>query len=355
MEQLITSVHVILSETNSTYDVFYIMLVLGFWVIIMYVVQIVIHELGHLLFGRLTGYKTIFFRIFHLGIIKIESRWYLKKYHYPGSLGQCIMLPPKTDNKPVILHTMGGIILNIFMAVSVLPIIFSPYSISFIPRAAALIFSFYGIGFALLSGLPIKQKNIVNDGMVTKELYRDPLALDLYYKQLRIASNLVDGLTYENLPYEIIKVPEDADLTNAMIGYHKILECYYYMDKMEWDKAEKLLNEFIDRSGKISNMIDSIINMELLFLSIIKKDEKTMNQIYHKISDVLEKETGDFHVMRVKLSYEIFRNKQKMNKNMILKELDKRAKGYPYKGEAVFCIKLVNEVFNNKIDDSDNY
>ena len=52
------------------------------------------HELGHLIFGLLTGYRFLSFRIFGLMLTRESGSLRFKKHSMPGTLGQCLMAPP---------------------------------------------------------------------------------------------------------------------------------------------------------------------------------------------------------------------------------------------------------------------
>ena len=60
------------------------------------VIQIIVHEAGHLVFGLLTGYKFVSFRVFDFKLEKdSNNKFKLRLQHMRGTLGQCLMKPPK--------------------------------------------------------------------------------------------------------------------------------------------------------------------------------------------------------------------------------------------------------------------
>ena len=56
--------------------------------------NIVIHEVGHMIGGYILGYKIVFIRIGSKTLVKEENGWSVKKFNVPGTAGQCIMEPP---------------------------------------------------------------------------------------------------------------------------------------------------------------------------------------------------------------------------------------------------------------------
>ena len=65
--------------------------------IVLYILQLILHEAGHYLFGRLTGYTFVSFRIDNYTWIKENGKLVLKRFKIPGTGGQCLMMPPKED------------------------------------------------------------------------------------------------------------------------------------------------------------------------------------------------------------------------------------------------------------------
>lgn len=77
--------------------------------------HVVLHELGHLLAGWLSGYEFIMFRLFNLVWIQTDEGLSCRKQHIPGLLGQALMIPPEssgTETPPFLLYHLGGILMN---------------------------------------------------------------------------------------------------------------------------------------------------------------------------------------------------------------------------------------------------
>lgn len=77
--------------------------------------QIIIHESGHLVFGLLSGYGFRSFRIGSLILLKEENGVKLRRIHIAGTAGQCIMSPPdmKDGKIPYVLYNLGGSLMNL--------------------------------------------------------------------------------------------------------------------------------------------------------------------------------------------------------------------------------------------------
>ena len=63
-----------------------------------FVLQTIIHEGGHLVFGLLTGYRFCSFRIFNLMWIRGKEGIRFKRLSLAGTGGQCLMAFPETED-----------------------------------------------------------------------------------------------------------------------------------------------------------------------------------------------------------------------------------------------------------------
>ena len=81
--------------------------------------HIIIHEGGHLVCGLLSGYKFVSFRVGSLMLMKSNGKYMIKKFHIPGTGGQCLMSPPdmKDGKIPLVLYNLGGSFINIILGV----------------------------------------------------------------------------------------------------------------------------------------------------------------------------------------------------------------------------------------------
>lgn len=313
--------------------------------------QLIIHEAGHGIFGILSGYRFISFRIFRYTLIKQDNCFRIKKYTYPGSAGQCIMSPISlhTKTSEIVLYLMGGVIANLIFASCFLLVAVSSFSISFPVRVILLIGSFYGMGFALMNGIPIPLEHILNDGSVLYSVIRNKQALHSMLVQQMVLPLLQEGLTYKDISEEFMKVADGADLSNEMICWHKLLEAYYYMDLRQFPLAKGCIEALHAVREKITKPQRTVIEIERLFLSILM-DEKPVEikELFLKTRRLLYNKKADFHITRVRMAYEIYSGASAFSNNKLRKEIEDIRKTYPYKGEAKFCSHLIYDYMNKK-------
>lgn len=90
-----------------------------------WLIQVVIHEAGHLICGLLSGYTFSSFRIGSFMLLKENGRLVTKRLKIPGTGGQCLMAPPEMVNGkfPVVLYNLGGSLFNLIVTLLFVPVL----------------------------------------------------------------------------------------------------------------------------------------------------------------------------------------------------------------------------------------
>lgn len=297
------------------------------------VLHIFIHEIGHLIFGLLTGYKFCSIRFFNIMFIKINGKVRIKKFSLKGTAGQCLMIPPRCDGtSPVILYNWGGCILNaVFSSVS-MALAFFFWNIPF-ARVAFIIFGLIGFVLGLNNGIPLK--SISNDGynaIIADENHNVRVALE---RMLLVHSRLAVGDRLKDMPrewfnYEIGKIP----LENNHIIALAIDTMCYYMDCHEFEKAYELAEYFYNNVSMIDSHRATVI-AELLYLILITdKDATRIEEILDdEARKLLRRLDGRPGMNRVWYTYELLYNGDEVEANEYSKLFEKIAKKFPYEGD----------------------
>ena len=226
----------IIPTTNSSLlDNFSIVFIPIIIFIISYLVHIIIHELGHLIFGLATGYSFVSFRIGSFTIIKEDEKLKIKKYSIPGTAGQCLMMPPdlKDGKYPFVIYNFGGVILNIIT--SLISILFAIYIIDTNSSLYEILmpFGIAGIVVGLINGIPFKISGIVNDAYNVMSIIKDDEARRGFYLQLKVNGLSSKGIRYKDMDLNLLKLKEDADISNPLNTGLKLMEYNWYLDNMD--------------------------------------------------------------------------------------------------------------------------
>ena len=142
--------------------------------VIAFILHIIVHEAGHLVFGLLSGYKFISFRVFDFKIIKdVNGKLKIRFERLAGTGGQCLMRAPEyVEGKfKYKLYLLGGVTFNI---------VFSVVFWLVLPSYYTLLFALIGFVLAFLNLIPMG----FNDGMTFYHASKDETTRFVLYLQL---------------------------------------------------------------------------------------------------------------------------------------------------------------------------
>lgn len=217
--------------------------------------------------------------------------------------------------------------------------------ITYITRTILLINAFISLGFSLINGIPFKQGEITNDGTNLFFLLQSKQAVKSCFIQMDIIPLMQRGSTYKDFSKYRIKVPEGADLSNGLIAWNKIIECYYYMDLKQWEKALSCINELETFSSIYSKIMLWTIYSEKLYLFIkLKKNNEEIMSLYRQVEKILNRQNIDFNFTRVRMAYNLYRDNSYENKIKVMNDITKKNISYPYLGEARFNTNLLMDM-----------
>ncbi|WP_053070417.1 hypothetical protein [Alkalihalobacillus pseudalcaliphilus] len=212
--------------------------------ILSFIFHLIIHEFGHLLFGKATGYQVLSFRVFSHMWVKNSDKIEYKRLSVPGTLGQCLMIPPekKDGNFPFKLYLLGGGLMNIFASVLVLGVTLS------LDFRSIHILAFVMAGL-LAAGLNLTPFSF-NDGMMLKNSIKKVEVRQFLYNQLKVNSLTSTGTAYLELPQELIEKPELLNYQDLfhiwvmLVHYNRALEGQRFIEAREiidevWTNIDK--------------------------------------------------------------------------------------------------------------------
>ncbi|WP_331836307.1 MULTISPECIES: hypothetical protein [Erysipelothrix] len=252
---------------------------MGF-IILSFVIHIVMHETGHLIFGRITGYQFILIRFFSITLIKTDQGYQLKSLNIPGTAGQCLMMPPKTMNEPfpTQLYNLGGIITNGVIALVSLGVLLAvpvgPYMQIFLTLLILL-----GIFAILVNGLIME--DTPNDGYNASLLRHRPGLRPYFWLQLYVIGMKALGKGYDELdPHLLQSIPlRDCDnpigLTAQLIYIESLssnrerIAAYEALQEMNMIPLQKVLVE-IDHASCLM-LEGEIVEPTPMMNTIVKK------------------------------------------------------------------------------------
>jgi len=203
--------------------------------------SMILHELGHLVCGLLTGYKFNSFVLFKWqwfknkkGKIRVK-----KTATIEGILGQCLMEPIDFKNFRYLLYNLGGGLVNLLTG-----IIF--WLIYFFLATGNLSILCFGIAFAatflaFTNLFPLRKIATPNDGANIREANKSEVAKYGFYIQLKVNAEQAKGKKLTEYDKNTFLVDKKADLTNYLIAYTVVLNATYLEEKGKYKESYKEL------------------------------------------------------------------------------------------------------------------
>ena len=195
----------------------------------------VIHEAGHLLMGKLSGYRFVSFRIGPLALVREEGRLrIIRTGNIAGTGGQCIMLPPESEDPehvPIVLYYLGGGLFNLITAFLSFLLFFQSDFVYV--RAFFLLLGVISTAQALMNLIPFKG-SVYNDGYNIRLSLMSRADRITMYRILRITGH--SELSPGQMPEAYFSCEDEgeyAEISHMMRGY-------YMMDRKEFAEAEDL-------------------------------------------------------------------------------------------------------------------
>ena len=303
-------------------------------IFVAYFIQAIIHELGHLVFGLLTGYKFISFRIGSVMFIKENEKLRIKLYNVVGTGGQCLMMPPPwNENLKSALYNFGGCIFNFVSAIIFLALFVFMEKGSFLAVLTGMLVV-VGFGNVLLNGIPLQIGGISNDGINALLLGKNPVALRAFWLQLYVNGLISKGERMRNMPEEWFFMPSGEDLLDPLICTVGVMKYNYFFDIHDFKSAE-LMAEYMLRAPGLLGLHKNELLCELLFLKIFRGAEPSeIDSLYTKELDKYIKATANYvSRRRLAYAYNLLYKKNLTMAEKCLAVFEKTVKTYPYSAD----------------------
>lgn len=309
------------------------------WLPMSFLISIIIHEGGHYLFGKLTGYKFVSFRVLSYMLVKIDGKIKFTKYSLPGTGGQCLMAPPKVEDKkevPYFWYNFGGGLVNIFATLIVYVLFLNGTN-----HIVILFFGFLNLVLGVSNLIPINDK-ITNDGYNILNLYKKPETRKYFYDMLAINAALLEGKRMKELPGEYFEIPS-SDLIKTNMGAQGLL---YYLarliDEHKFIEGRIIIQKILEESNMIDLQKDTV-KMELIYFDLLDGNYSSMEKYYDKNLEKLATQLGKYIPAAQRVLYVVEKlynkNEEKAQEHYV--NFEKIAKEYPYRGDVVLEKELM--------------
>ncbi|MBE6933077.1 MAG: M50 family metallopeptidase [Ruminococcaceae bacterium] len=296
-------------------------------------VQLVIHEAGHLVFGLLTGYRFISFRIANLIWVKENDKIKCRRLHVAGTAGQCLMAPPEpVDGKmPVVLYNLGGALMN---AVSTF-VFFGLYALlpgESLAAVAMSVLAIMGLVIAITNAVPMRTGTVDNDGYHAVLLACDEDALRSFWVQLKVTEQTAKGVRLKDMPEEWFVVPADEKMKNSLTAAIGVFACNRLMDAHAFDEANTLMAHMLETDNGMVGLHRSLMICDRMYCELITQNRRAiLNEMQSTEQKKFMKAMKNFpSVLRTEYVYALLHEKDRIKASKLKAQFEKLAKKYPY-------------------------
>ena len=312
----------------------FLLLLIGMYAAML--IQIILHEAGHLIFGLMTGYRFSSFRIFNLMWVKLDGRVQFRKLNIAGTGGQCLMIPPDMENgkMPVMLYNFGGAIVNLITAIVC-------FGLSFLCPVRSLgwtilmMFAVIGLAFALMNGLPVKMGAVNNDGRNALDLSRSEEATRAFWIQMKVNEQISKGIRLKEMPDGWFTVPSEASMNNGIIATLGVLACGRLMDRHQFEEADKLMKQLLSRKNGIVGLYRNLMVCDRMYVEMISENRQEVldsmrSKDQLKVMKAMKKYPS---VLRTEYLYALLAEKNPEKARKAKARFEQYSKSYPYPSE----------------------
>ena len=322
-------------------------------ILVAMLVQIILHEGGHLIAGLLSGYEFVSFRIFSWVWVKgRDKKLHIKKMKIKGTAGQCLMCPPKVpiESSPYMLYHLGGGLMNLVVG-GVCTILYH-----FVLPQKCLTFLLFeefgivGIALGLTNLIPCKLGGIQNDGYNLLDLSKNLETRKCMNMVLSINAYLTLADSYAELPKELIDEMKAVDFTKMDITNGSVLNAYSYQAALyfvegNYEEAYRVQKHILETEGTLE-IFRNEARCECLFYELTHgQDKETIEKLYDKKLQKYIKATAIYpSKLRLMFAYYYLYEKDDQKVQEIYAKLERSVDTYMIKVDAVAELATVKKL-----------
>ena len=296
--------------------------------------QIIIHESGHLVFGLLSGYGFRSFRIGSLILLKDENGMKLRRIHIAGTAGQCIMSPPdmKDGKFPYVLYNLGGSFMNLISSAAFALLWLAFSDIIYLSLFMKILF-IVGIFFAGMNGIPMHAGPVDNDGYNTLSIGRSAEAMKSFWIQMKVSDSTALGNRLSAMPEQWFTMPSESGLKNSMIATVAVFRENRLMDMHNFKDALALIELLEAEDTAVVGLYRALLTCDRIYCMLILNAENAADHVMRlqtKEQLAFMKQMKSFPtVVRTEYLLALFR-KDTQSVERFRYEFEKCARKYPY-------------------------
>jgi Peptidase family M50. len=307
--------------------------------------QIIIHELGHLVFGLLTGYRYSSFRIAGFMWVKEDGHLKMKRLSIAGTGGQCLLIPPEPasdGSTPFLLYHLGGPLANAISALIFLALFLAFKSVMLL-SAFFLLLAVCGFASALLNGIPMNLSLVGNDGYNALLFAKNPHALHAFSIQMKIVEQTSLGVRLKDMPEAWFTVPPPEKMTESISAALGVFACNRLLDAQLFEQADALMAELLEQSA-LAGIHRSLLLCDRIYCALIgDRRQEILDIMEQKEQKKFMKAMKKFPtVLRTAYAYALLADNTPEKAAKIMADFVRIAPTYPYPSDIAGEYELID-------------
>ena len=234
--------------------------------------QIILHEIGHMIAALLRGWKFISFMILGWVITRKRGKFHFNRFNIAGAGGQCLMLPPAEGDtdRGIAFYNAGGVLMN--MIDSLLAIVVLAWGHTFLSWDVAVFlvsFVLMGLGFALVNGIPAVMSGLPNDGKNIQQLRKDKFSTKVFLTTMRFIGRMQQGETIDQIATGYFCDGQKLDYTNPIHQSALCFDISLAISRLDFDKAHMLFAEVDAHEVDLIDIYRYELTFEKVYLYLV--------------------------------------------------------------------------------------
>lgn len=303
-------------------------------VLLALLVQIIVHELGHLLAGLAGGWRFLAFRVLSVMLVRSGGKLRLTNFNIPGTAGQCLMSPPERPAAEcrLTLYNAGGFAANIILAIVALALFVACHDgMGFFAQAFVLSLVATGLVLALQNGVPMLVGGTPNDGLNLRLLRRDPASARHFVGMLRCNALTMQGVRLKDMPDDIFALDDGDDRSSSLVQGTMFARLCRALDALDLDAAQSEADALAALGDDLPAIYAGELHREQLFLSLVMRGGGgEAERLYDKhLRDYLKAMSAwQLSSLRVMYAYALLHDRDEQAAVELRARFDRKAAGY---------------------------
>lgn len=299
--------------------------------------HIIVHEAGHMLFGMLTGYRFLSYRVGSLMWEKgADGKVRFFRYSLAGTGGQCLMSPPEYNGGkyPYVWYNLGGAAVNLLLAALAGALLLLPMGKWM--AAALWMLLLTGVLLGLTNGLPLPGNNVNNDGSNLVAISRSPEARRAFWLQMKINEQVAWGKRLRDLPEEYFQPVTPEARKNSMVASMDVMAASRQMDALNFDEAERMMRTLMGDKN-VPGIYHNMMTFDLAWCELMAdRPGESVEKLEDKAVKQFAKAMKKFpSILRTQYAVALLKEKDDQKAAGIRAQFDKAAQQYPHESEII--------------------